>query len=399
MALQLRHWVSLVVLGCAAIAAAYLPPNKETGIHVIHSQSTDNPARVAQRQLSRQIRQLRERRDLALLRDEVLSALNGEETKANGPAVFATADVPEQMRTQVQQALDTQWIKLGTPTQIDVAMFLRLTPGKPLDLLAPSPPRNIDVVTLLPQTTDGETCIRIATINASHLMRTQMLLTDFQSYSADYFLTTGLGVGPCGFYAAFGKPGETVATWLEEAGYRFSLVPNWDGLDAITPNVARLREAAQDRDLYGFSPVAFACATGKEHACAEIVHGRGGRITRLTPKTVGYGRIKETYVGPRSLSRTGWNLGGREMFMLSELVAQFGHESFQEFWKTSRPLDVAFSELTGAQPADWTRQWVQRQFGVLRAGPSVGLGFAAFALLVSGISMGLGMFLTARRQY
>ncbi len=85
--------------------------------------------------------------------------------------------------------------------------------------------------------------------------------------------------------------------------------------------------------------------------------------------------------------------------MLSALVAQFGHASFQRLWNTSQPFNVAFTELTGVPPADWSREWVQSQFGVVRAGPLVGTGFAGFVLLVSGISVGLGMFLAARRQY
>ncbi len=399
MALRLKYWVGLVVLSCAVIAVAYLPPSKETVVVRIRARQSDNPARVAQMQMTRQIRELRERRDMALLRDQVLAELDGQDMEVNGPVVLAEAGVSEQLQSNVQRALRTQWNTLGKPSKMNVAMFVRLVRKQPLDQLAPTPTRTIEVMTLLPQVTDGSTCVRVATINARDGVQPRMLTEDFPSYLADYFLTTALGLGPCGFYAAFGEPGETVASWLEEAGYRFAFSPNWDGNAAIRARTDGLHEDARTRDVYSFSPIAFACASGKENACTKVIRGAGGRVSSFTPKTLGNGWLKEPALGRRPRSWVGWNLGGQERFMLSALVAQFGHASFQRFWKTSQPFDVAFAELAGVPAADWSREWVQSQFGVVRAGPLVGTGFTGFVLLVLGISVGLGMFLAARRQY
>ena len=64
------------------------------------------------------------------------------------------------------------------------------------------------------------------------------------------------------------------------------------------------------------------------------------------------------------------------------MVADIGPEAFQRFWSSSRPIEDAFREATGAELMEWTRAWARWNVGVVEGGPMPGLASAAGVSLV-----------------
>jgi hypothetical protein len=193
--------------------------------------------------------------------------------------------------------------------------------------------RPVDVWYALPEATDGERCVVLVRIRDSTVAQ----LTDLGERSL---------LGPCAYFAAFGKPGRAVHQWLEATNYRGIRVPDWDMARAPTIDEA---------SLYTLTPEARWCLTGKPGGCARALnrHAVPGPATRV---------VDGNTSGEASRHRT-LRLGDASPRFLADAVRELGAPRFAQFWTSSAPLDSAFAGAASMPLDDWTAHWLERSYG------------------------------------
>jgi hypothetical protein len=186
-------------------------------------------------------------------------------------------------------------------------------------------------------------------------------------------------LGPCGFYAAFGRPGPLVHEWLVQGAWQYTLNGSW----TVAP--APLQYSRYTLDIYkGLSPALDqldprsggpACMKGDLATCERIAatfYPSGSRMPVASPQTgitLGY---------PRYI-RGG--LGGLSVEMLSDAVLHLGRDRFRQFWTSPDPVRVAWEKASGESWGAFIRQWMISRYGNLDAGPRMS-GFAMISSVI-----------------
>ena len=182
-------------------------------------------------------------------------------------------------------------------------------------------------------------------------------------------------LGPCGFYAAFGRPGSAIEAWLLENNFDLAL---------------KVEPARDDRSNFYGPPLP--CITGDVAACSAHFLGRAtsrGFSRRLYNTETAW---------PRGVIgvRFSW---GRRPAMLADLAREFGPARFARFWGSGRDVETAFVDAFGLSSGEWVARWAARyrppqlpEHAPLR-GSSV-----AFVLVFAIVVSAGGLALASRRQ-
>lgn len=249
----------------------------------------------------------------------------------------------------------------------------------------------------------------------------------FTVVGADQLVGSGRGelaraLQICSWYDVYGPPGSALHQWLFRQRLRplegtpLPRIPKvtgwyvpWTGntwFTEITPGLwwpVLLGSAP-----YHFGFAGTRCLAGSRPDCVTaIVEARAA-----APSPQGYaasGGFFEVYMRQGEPEANPTVSGG----FLSSLVAEFGREAFERFWRAETPFEQAFEAAFGVPLGDWTYRWaleshngsgLARQTRPVWLGATVGLdavlatvGWAALLVLVIGRSLGPGR-VTARRS-
>jgi hypothetical protein len=418
MAFRLSSWIGLTAGGCAVAAVALLPPEpaREPWAWV-------RPMRPAE-QVARQLRRAYNVHRTLAARDAVMRELRGTGgATEKRMAVVTGRGVPAPLGDALQRLVQPVSDLLDarrTNTRLAVAVLLD-TAGPPANTLGELYyPGTTDTAgpamswgVLLPEATDGRTCLVVLSIYRRGLGRLRtsgvphdtMLLRSYWWPVWDDSFGRSL-LGPCGFYAAFGSPGPGVKGWLESADYIPAIHAGWiHGRPGAEPAPVPRPPLSWWRRSWtwrvGFHPLLEACASGQADRCREAV---------MAPATAAWIYDRPDFAVASQMSPPGvvnvgrlgraaaHGLGPNGAQYLSDLVRDIGPDRFARFWTSNAPIDQAFEEATGTTIEAWTMRWARRYLGVTPRGPTPTPTTVVISLVVAAAVLAVGAVYTTRRQ-
>jgi hypothetical protein len=305
-------------------------------------------------------------------------------TSPDGAPVLTTElRIPEATRHAIDAQLAAVWRDLA-PTAPEIAVRVIV-----VDLGS--------VTQVLPPVTDGRTCIVELPVGWS----LRWMVKAKEPPPADQLAQwLRQGLGPCAFYAAFGRPGPAVEAWLLDRGFDLGydmdwVAPpppgRWYGLDENYPATLRAALFWMPDSRYGGSLDAVACNAGDLRRCRAALFASD---TAEAPG--GWRRAPRGVVNrPYWLLRSSLYGGSR---YLADLVRDAGRDRFETFWRSSLPVDSAFQLGIGVPIETWTARWQRERMGALRPGSGISPLSVLLSLLVTGLFLAGATYLTRRRQ-
>jgi hypothetical protein len=316
-------------------------------------------------------------------RTALLRAVRAAAPRPGAPPVLVTAlKFPPATRRAIEDQLGAIWREIG-PTSGDIAIGVVVNDqGMPIQILPPA--------------TDGHLCAVALPV----VWTLRWMLRSPEPPRADQlqpWLRNGLG--PCAFYAAFGRPGARVEAWLLARG--FDLATDMDWIDppgpehAFDPGVVdapnlRVRPFWERDDRYGASLDAVACNAWNLARCHAAL---------FNPDTVVFSRERRRDP-PGVITQSWWRsprlYGGGSY--LADLVRAVGRERFQAFWSSPAPVDSAFLAAMGTPIEVWTARWERERMGALPLGSRIRPLSVLLGLLAAGLCVAGGAYFAGRRQ-
>jgi hypothetical protein len=353
----LRRWLIAALAGCGLVAVAFLPPEAaEVPPWAYTVESGEEHLRGHLRALQSRLRRLE-------LRDSLLASVSDPIAETESGALLVFQDgLPQSVVDTVHALADRQPNSLGVRAsshRVVVAVTARDVPR----------PYGLDRLTyFLPDATDGRTCLAVFDLaRGGQGLRVESLV---------YETRRTLFLGPCAYYAAFGRPGVHVEEWLASTFDRAAMKPVWTvGALPLDPTSGRIYEV----ELY-------ACAAGDARVCRSGFFAPEPRwyLRRWVPslRLPGIVEVTSYYFRP-------WGLGTNTDRLLSDLLVDMGEERFAVFWSSDGELEAAFSAAFGLRLEDWIMGWAQSQVGEVDRPPlsaSVGIIGLVFVLVLAGVT-------------
>ena len=393
MALNLRRWVVAVVAGSALILLAYRPRDEETRpVWWEQRLAVPTPEQRRLDALGTALRQARselvlaERRD-TLLRmprprtriDSLLAVPRRLAPNSGSPQLQVMFPLSAERRRAVDQALAQVWRGVGPgDTTIRVAAVILDRYG--LDTY------------LLPYGTDGRTCIAALPIgwDMRRLSRpgeepppNELMVAFFED-----------GLGPCAYYAAFGRPGPQIEHWLEQRRFDLAGRFDWHAHAEVQPETSpnQLLETFLSPyfdSRFSASFDALGCAAGDAAACRKALF-QPSLGPSLLPRAL-----------PGVVIGIGWLGEGRGFYggesYLTDLVREMGRGRFGLFWRSTLGPDSAFAAAFD-QPIDrWTARWQQRRLRGMVLRNRVSPTAVLLSVLLAAAVIGGGALVATRR--
>lgn len=396
MAPRLRWWFGAMALGCAIIAASYVPPRGMGALRFLVGGARFNwqpqkKTAVAERraELARQWQVVEGQIQAARLRRQAEPILTvqraaGEPQRA---LVFSPDSTLETRRRILTPAFDSAWqqLDLGDPK---VAIVV----ASPGILEREDAPRSFGWwrTYLLPDSTDRTTCVVVFPTSRLDQEKPRGWVME-QRFRA--------GLGPCAFYARFGTPSPRVRRWLERNAFDVVESSDWSGIQ-------RARDYDYDDDafdasyffgrgspywyatVYEMSFNTVACMAGRAPACVSGL--RRGDVEGAIP-------LRRIAV-PGVRWRTSELRLPDQPVLLANVFKQVGETAFQEFWTTSLPVDSALTIALEEPVGEWLARQKEGTDLQLRLGPVPPWTSVVLAVLVAGAMLGLAGYAVRFRQ-
>ena len=391
-----RGWVVAGLLGCLAVALAYVPPRGARGV-----QSSDNeffvgqsprgtPARQRAQALAEAWRSadgslhlLTARRRLQqLARTAITSGRSLVVVSESGGVATATPPIAD-------SAARLAWHQLGlNETKVSVALIIQLmSVSSPRD--RPVPEQHTAAY-LAPDSTDRTTCI--AVVSAGRWW-TRVLTGDLRSRVPFEALVQTLkaGLGPCAFYAAYGTPGKSVRGWLVTRAWDLALTldpgPRGQQYNSVI-EMADQRYRWYWDAVYALPPTAVACLASRPDGCrAAVLSGASDDAGIPSPDIMRvdrrWGRIPRLVEGQR---------------FLGDIARAVGRDRFLTFWTSAQPVDTALAEALKRPVGEWTADWERDFVRPIRLGPVPPLGGVGIALAIAALALAIVAGTASRRQ-
>ncbi len=195
-------------------------------------------------------------------------------------------------------------------------------------------------------------------------------------------------LGACRLYAAYGVPGPRIAAWLDAGGWGFAAQAEpIDGPYALRSDAPRAL-MRQDAPLFGTRrhPLADqnvfvqSCLAGAAPSCLRAVTDPALIAPVFQDRAfVAANSPLSSYFEP--LGPVQPPFGYLDDNLLAEVEAEFGADSFERFWKSDEPAEVAFASAFGVDMAEWLLDLVEEEAGLYRAGPGIRFGDALQSVL------------------
>ncbi len=375
--MAIRHLMAITALGVALVTAALVPPRSY--LHRLSVQRGEVPP----------VSQARQRLGVAE-RDLIVARLRDSLWHGFDSDAPITVKIDQQIAahaaTAIRSSLVEQWAPMIREDGPPIIIALLASENRIL--------RN-STVYLLPET-DTDPCIVLEPLSQYQVERSvRTRLPSFMEW-LQYDVP-----GPCGFFAVFGMPSNSVRTWMERSDYTLAVRTNWgSGPDYI-------QRRAWDRfplERRGFLALR-ACIAGNQDVCASLagVTEADSALEQAIFLAPSRGLGQKSFLSNATYASTyttytSLDLGLTARYFLSDLVREFGEERFEQFWTADSPVDEAFRAAFGLSMVDWIQQWAIGQFGKVRNGPGVPLpsyvlGFVLSLMFVTG-----GTWWATRRQ-
>jgi hypothetical protein len=375
-AFGLRRWLIAALASCALVGVAFLPPDWEwsSSVRFFYYRGHEGYLEDVLRVHRSRLQQLE-------LRDSLL-ALAGEGFSEGEPILLVQEGMPrvvvDALRARAEMPFNV--VRDSAP---EIRTVLAITAHElPIPWSGPGTFSRLNF--FFPVATDGKTCLVALALESDAPEANR--LRSIEAAANNYAI-----LGPCAYYAAFGRPGSHIEEWLELANFYPALLPAWavdvEPLGLLSPE--QLRRVSRGRgELY-------ACAAGNRHACRSGISDpmRRGFYFQLYPVY----RRERGILGAGSSwlysTRMGPNLGR----LLSDLMLDMGEERFARFWSSEASLEAAFAESFDVELEDWVMSWARVQVGrVERPGPEP--SSALLGLLLAAVFVGGATFVLRIRQ-
>ncbi len=194
-------------------------------------------------------------------------------------------------------------------------------------------------------------------------------------------LASGEGIlGPCGFVAAFGLPGEGLRSALDSIGWRAAAFASWH---APLSSTDTLRPAWLD-----LSAPAVRCLTVADGACGEAWHAL---TTERSQENAGRA-LPPADAEVWDVTRLSWfpvsgaSLGAREGALVSDLVRASDRATFGEAWRTSHSFEELVERSLGTSVNVWFAKWLARSYRAPVVGPLPNAREVAWTLMLGVLS-------------
>jgi len=382
MALTLRHWVAGGALVCAAIAVAKLPPPAERPLPSGAPRLDAFEVPLDRVQLLRTaLRRNRGALERAAEVADLMSQARAAPPRTDSDPVLVTSlPLAPPTRRAIEDQIRALWHELG-PMSPDVTVrFVLVANGVTMQIL--------------PSATDGRMCVVRLPIDWS--LRWMLRSAEAPSVEQlDPWLRQA--VGPCAFYAAFGRPGPVIEEWLQRGGFDLATDVSWAHPAAVrtrfesgpSTDAERLARAImfwQLDDRYG-SLDAVACYAGDVSRCRTALFPTAFPRDRQEPAGV----VVRWWWG-----RRGGLYQGQEY--LADLVREMGRERFQAFWSSPAPVDAAFQAAMGQPIEVWTARWERQRMEGLVVRSRIRPMSVLLGLLLAGLCVAATGYRAGRRQ-
>jgi len=381
MALTLRHWFAAGTLGCGALAVALLPPTVTLRERQAWQRESNTRETIANA--------LRHDYQLTLnlsRRDEALAQLRrAPATPGNQPRVLVderrAARVSLPYRDVVRAAVDSLARRFG-PFDTTARVVFFMTADTEFKAAGVAGWVGLERwLYIFPEGTDGRTCLVIVPTGRRSAAR----LADATS-----------ALGPCAYYAAFGRAGPFVAAWLQRMDYYPAIEPDWvapraragspDFGDQL--NYVSWAQALAGAAHFGLSLHGSACAAGKLQRCDAYIEQLPWFLSvRLHRGSSRF--MTERYV---------WRAGDESSWYLADLVREMGRDRFARFWRSPLPRDSAFAAAFGLSMNEWTHRWIADRRPGVRVGPTIRPTSTLLGLFLALALVAGGAYYTLRRQ-
>jgi hypothetical protein len=399
----MRYWLAAAVMFCVALAALYLPPREP---HRRESAAHRPPEIRARQQVEEKlaaavwVTRVLEQRD-SLLRTAAQTGLLEGDTIA----LMLDPGLPPLFQTLFSRFLEEPRRLMQDYPRLGPLIIATVVDTLPDPRGLPSRnPWGMRVVHVLPEATDGRTCLAIVDVGV--WAGRMITLGRASPLEIRRLVPVSHLLGVSAYYLRFGPPGEAVGAWLAEGNYILGQEPTWAVRQEHQPLESGLRRPSRTVgwwDPYSRSTTfeLDACAGGDHAACALAALGKEAYQPdpRLASRLIYNRRIMPPGVAP--VVRY-WSvrhpLGWTSQVYLADMVNDLGADRFQRFWSSDLPVDGAFAAAMEVPLDQWTMRWARAQVGAAERGPGVLLSSAAVGLLLAGAMVGGAMALVTRRQ-
>ena len=391
---SLKRWVLVGLLGCLALALAYVPPRgaKSSGRAFFMAQSPrGTPARHRVQALADEWRGADASLRLLRARRELQGLLREAKAGTSLVVVSESADVAIATPPIVDSAIHVAWPQLGLgETKVRVAVIIRLAATSPVHD-RPTIEEGIAAY-LAPDSTDRTTCIAVLPAGSYWTRVFRGARVSGRLPFDEVLQTLKSGLCPCAFYAAYGTPGKSVRGWLVARGWDLAMTLDvgargryWTSMISVADreNYPWFWEA-----VYALPPTAAACLASRADGCrAAVLAGasddpsiRFPDIMRIDRR---WGRVPHLVEGQR---------------FLGDVARAVGRDGFLTFWTTALPVDTALAAALKRPVGEWTAEWQRDFVRPIRLGPTPPLGGVAIALAIAVLALAVVAVSATRRQ-
>jgi hypothetical protein len=193
----------------------------------------------------------------------------------------------------------------------------------------------------------------------------------------------------CLMHAKYGVPGAAVSAWLESGGFAFARDVRLSELDDLGLGRAEMLPFGIFRPVEG-DLATTGCVAGKLPACTAAFMA-GGVSPSFRP-LIQQSPIAYVHEGAYGA------FARKSDTLLAELEAEYGSDSFANFWRSDSEIESAFREAFGVVPGAWLRDWVQTEIGSYRSGPRPSGWAVLIAMLALTALSGAACFVGMRRR-
>ena len=389
MALTLTRWIGAVAVICTLMTAASLASDPATPRVPIASADTRRLD-----DLQRRVREGTRRWEALARRDSVIARLpepNG--VGATTPLIVIDPLLPAEHRSTIERAVQRQWTSLRIDSaRVPLAVAVVVDTTTSID--GPRGRYGQIAYDYMPPPRGGternQRCVVIATVQSRNIVRPGSLRAFNEAIATPRSASALLG--PCAFFARFGKPGLGIDQWLRSRSYDLAAYPQWWSLPAADGDAIGERwrfandGASSPMPMTWLSPEALGCTAGDAQRCADALAAPAGVHT--TPA--------DGLIIMRAGRDPHWNtMSGR---YISDLVTALGPERFERFWRSDLDANAALQAVAMIPLNVWTQQWASGLLGEQRVSPALSLAELAAALTLAGLSLALAAWGWGRRE-
>jgi hypothetical protein len=204
-------------------------------------------------------------------------------------------------------------------------------------------------------------------------------------------------LGACRPYVRYGLAGPRVQEWLEQGGVSFAI-------ESGAPEDAYAFPGSLGRRSYfGYSSLgrsnrpieADRCLAGDAGACAFLFRNPTAADRLLANDLEVVLRSPATSIGTESVFRS---IALDEEYLLADLEAEFGTEAFGRFWTSEGDVEVAFREAFGMEAGSWVVSWTTGQRGFDPPGPGLPRSASSGTMLALALLLGVAYLRMRERK-